>query len=50
MMFPFDFFGAANREVGMVVSMLIGVGFGFVLERAGFGSNACACSGTIDGG
>ncbi len=38
MMFPFDFFGAAQREVGMVVAMLIGIGFGFVLERAGFGT------------
>lgn len=38
MMFPFDFFGAANREVGMVVAMLIGIGFGFALERSGFGT------------
>lgn len=38
MMFPFDLIGAANREAGLVVAMLIGIGFGFVLERAGFGT------------
>lgn len=38
MMFPLDLMGAANREVGLVVAMLIGIGFGFVLERAGFGT------------
>ncbi len=38
MMFPFDFFAPAQREVGLVVALLVGVGFGFVLERAGFGT------------
>jgi len=35
--FPFDSLSAGNREAGMVVGTLIGVGFGFTLERAGFG-------------
>ena len=35
--FPFDSLSGANREAGLVVGTLIGVGFGFTLERAGFG-------------
>lgn len=37
MMFPFEVLSAAGREVGLVVGVLIGFAFGFVLERAGFG-------------
>ena len=37
MIFPFDSLSAGNREAGLVVGTLIGVGFGFTLERAGFG-------------
>lgn len=37
MMLPFDSLVAENRELGLVVAVLIGFGFGFVLERAGFG-------------
>ena len=37
MIFPFESLGGADREVGLVVAVLIGFGFGFVLERAGFG-------------
>lgn len=36
-MFPFESLGLAHREAGMIVALLIGVGFGFTLERAGFG-------------
>ena len=35
--FPFDSLSAGSRETGLVVGTLIGVGFGFTLERAGFG-------------
>jgi len=35
---PFYKFGAFNDEVSLVVAVLIGIGFGFFLERAGFGS------------
>ena len=35
---PFYKFGAFGDEVGLVVAFLIGIGFGFFLERAGFGS------------
>jgi hypothetical protein len=35
---PFYKFGAFGDEVSLVVAFLIGIGFGFVLERAGFGS------------
>ena len=35
---PFYRFGAFNDEVSLIVAFLIGVGFGFFLERAGFGS------------
>jgi uncharacterized membrane protein YedE/YeeE len=34
---PFWSLLGENREVGLVVSVFIGFGFGFVLERAGFG-------------
>lgn len=37
MIFPFESLNAELREFGYVVSLLIGFGFGFVLERAGFG-------------
>jgi len=37
MTFPFEVLNLAQREVGLVVAVLIGFGFGFVLERAGFG-------------
>ena len=37
MMFPFESLSGANREVGLVVAVVIGFCFGFVLERAGFG-------------
>jgi len=37
MIFPFESLGSADREVGLVVAVLIGFAFGFVLERAGFG-------------
>ncbi|MBI5070424.1 MAG: YeeE/YedE family protein [Deltaproteobacteria bacterium] len=37
MTFPFWSLVAEHREAGLVVGVLIGVGFGFVLERAGFG-------------
>lgn len=35
--FPFWSLAAENRELGLIVGVLIGFGFGFVLERAGFG-------------
>jgi uncharacterized membrane protein YedE/YeeE len=35
--FPFWSLAAEQRELGLVVGVLIGFGFGFVLERAGFG-------------
>ncbi len=34
---PFTSLVAEQRELGLVVAVLIGFGFGFVLERAGFG-------------
>ena len=37
MIFPFDSLVANNYEFGLIVSVLIGFGFGFSLERAGFG-------------
>ncbi len=36
-MFPFTALADAAREGGLVVAVLIGIAFGFVLERAGFG-------------
>jgi len=37
MIFPFETLVAEHREAGLVIGTLIGFGFGFVLERAGFG-------------
>ena len=38
MMAPFLKYGAFGDEASLVVAFLIGIGFGFFLERAGFGS------------
>jgi hypothetical protein len=35
--FPFVELSLSQREIGLIVAVLIGAGFGFVLERAGFG-------------
>ena len=37
MTFPFTALTAAARQEGLIVAVLIGIAFGFVLERAGFG-------------
>ena len=37
MIFPFESLAAGSRELGLVMGVIIGMGFGFVLERAGFG-------------
>ncbi|OFZ56208.1 MAG: hypothetical protein A2428_02345 [Bdellovibrionales bacterium RIFOXYC1_FULL_54_43] len=37
MIFPFDSLSAHHREFGLIVAVIIGFAFGFVLERAGFG-------------
>jgi hypothetical protein len=37
MSFPFDALTQSQRELGLVVAVLLGFAFGFVLERAGFG-------------
>jgi hypothetical protein len=37
MTFPFESLAAENGELGLIVAVLLGFGFGFVLERAGFG-------------
>ena len=37
MTFPIEALSTHARELGLVVAVLIGFGFGFVLERAGFG-------------
>jgi rhodanese-related sulfurtransferase len=37
MTFPFEFLLTDYKELGFIVAVLIGFGFGFVLERAGFG-------------
>ncbi len=37
MTFPFTTLTAAARQEGLIVAVLIGIAFGFVLERAGFG-------------
>ena len=37
MTFPITSLVAEHRELGLVVAVLLGFGFGFVLERAGFG-------------
>lgn len=36
-LFPFTSLVAEQRELGLVVAVLVGFAFGFVLERAGFG-------------
>ncbi len=36
-LFPFWSLGAEHRALGLAAAILFGVGFGFVLERAGFG-------------
>jgi len=38
MMAPFLKYGAFGSETSLVVAFLLGIGFGFALERAGFGS------------
>lgn len=38
MMAPFFKFGFFNDEVSLIIAVVIGIGFGFFLERAGFGS------------
>ncbi len=38
MIAPFLKYGLFNDEVSLVVAFVIGIGFGFALERAGFGS------------
>jgi len=35
---PFFKFGAFGDEISLIVAFLIGIGFGFFLERAGFGN------------
>ncbi len=37
MIFPLTSLVAEHREFGLIVAVLLGFGFGFVLERAGFG-------------
>ena len=37
-MAPFFKFGFFNDQVGLIIAVVIGIGFGFFLERAGFGS------------
>ena len=37
MTFPFSELAFGAREAGLIVGLLIGIAFGFVLERAGFG-------------
>jgi hypothetical protein len=37
MIFPFESFSDERRALGLVFAVLIGIAFGFVLERAGFG-------------
>ncbi|MCB1193631.1 MAG: YeeE/YedE family protein [Leptospiraceae bacterium] len=38
MLLPFSKTGLFGREMGIVIAMFLGFGFGFFLERAGFGS------------
>ena len=35
---PFFKFGYFNDEVSLIIAFVIGIAFGFVLERGGFGS------------
>lgn len=37
MTFPFEALSDEHRTLGLAIGVLIGVGFGFVLERSGFG-------------
>ena len=37
MIFPFESLSSSQREIGLVVAVLLGFCFGLVLERAGFG-------------
>ncbi len=39
MMAPFYKFGMFNDEISLVIAFIIGIGFGFALERGGFGSS-----------
>jgi hypothetical protein len=39
MIFPFESLTDAHRTLGLAVAVPIGIGFGFVLERSGFGSS-----------
>jgi len=36
-LFPFTSLSDVARQEGLIVAVLIGISFGFVLERAGFG-------------
>lgn len=38
MRFPLDIYGDISHWTALVVAFLVGIGFGFFLERAGFGS------------
>ncbi len=38
---PYFKFGYFGEEVSLIVAFAIGIGFGFFLERAGFGSVDC---------
>ncbi|MBU1099572.1 MAG: YeeE/YedE family protein [Bacteroidetes bacterium] len=39
MILPFYKFGYFNDEVSLIIAVLIGIGFGFTLERGGFGNS-----------
>jgi hypothetical protein len=39
MIFPFESLTDERRALGLAAAVVLGVGFGFVLERAGFGSS-----------
>ncbi len=41
---PFFKFGMFGDEVSLIVAFIIGIGFGFFLERAGFGSARKLCA------
>lgn len=41
---PFFKFGLFGDEVSLIVAFIIGIGFGFFLERAGFGSARKLCA------
>jgi uncharacterized protein len=38
MSFPLNYFAELSPTVGLIVAFIIGIGFGFFLEKAGFGS------------